>query len=271
METPQDAPVEPRALQVSVLVVSQQQRPLLAATLTALAARTEPELSEVIVVDCGSQDGSAHLDEEFEAVTFLRLPRNFGWARAVNIGCRTAKGQYLLLLPNGVEVTPDTIQRLLAALESQPTAGAVCPAGAFYALPKPGDAALRSVSPEAAEYPFDQPVLIPKVALASMNYFPDTYGQFYADLELFHKIREAGKRVHVLPDLVLPRQTAPQDLMDEETLAADQLNGLAAYYGKNFGFLSGFTFRLSTGLKALATLRLGLAGKVLGGAKVDGL
>lgn len=271
METPQDAPVEPRGLEVSVLIVSQQQKPLLAASLTALAARNEPELSEVIVVDCGSQDGSAHLDEQFEGFTFLRLPRNFGWARAVNIGCRTAKGQYLLLLPNGVEVEPDTIQRLLAALEEQPASGAVCPAGNFYALPKPGDTVLRLVSPEAAEYPFDQPVLIPKVALVSMNYFPDSYGQCYADLELFHKIREAGKRVRVLSDLVLRRQSAPQELMDEETLAADQLNGLAAYYGKNYGFLSGFGFRLGAGFKALATLRLGLASKVLGGAKVDGL
>jgi GT2 family glycosyltransferase len=271
METPQDAPVEPRPLQVSVLVISQQQKPLLAATLTALAARTKPELSEVIVVDCGSQDGSAHLDEEFQAVTFLRLPRNFGWTRAVNIGCRTAKGQYLLLLPNGVTVTPDAIQRLLAALEQQPAAGAACPAGTFYALPKPGETALRPVSPESAEYPFDQPVLIPKVALASMNYFPDSYGQFYADLELFHKIREAGKRLVVLPDLVLPRQSAPQELMDEETLAADRIHGLAVYYGRNYGFLSGFTFRLRAGLQALATLRLGLAAKVLSGSKVDGL
>lgn len=272
METPAPELNGPKSARVSILIVSQHQAPLLRATLTALAARLEPELSEILVVDCGSQDGSARLDEEFEGITILRLPRNFGWTRAINIATRTAKGEYLLVLPNGCQVEPDTVQKLLAAIEGDARAGAACPAGEFFALPKAGDEALTALSSTAApEYPFDHPVLLPKLALVSMNYLPDNYGQYYADLELFHKIREAGKRIVVLNDVMLRRERAPQEMIDAETDLADRLNGLGTFYSKNYGFMAGFTFWLGQVLKAAFSFRLGLAAKLLGSTKVDGL
>ncbi len=263
--------MEPRPARVSVVVVSQEQVELLRGTLQALAQREKPEESEVIVVDCGSQDGSARLDDEIEGMTFLRLPRNFGWTKAVNIATRTAKGEYLLLLPNGVEVGPDTIGRLLGALEADPGAGAACPAGEFYALPRAGDSDLRAVGAAEAEYPFDQAVLLPRIGIVSMNYLPDAYGQFYGDLDLFYKMRGAGKRILVLADLVLPRRRAPLALIDAEMAEADRLNGLASFYSKNYGFGAWLSFWLGQSLKALAGMRLGLLGKLLTGAKVDGL
>jgi glycosyltransferase involved in cell wall biosynthesis len=271
METPALESTEERGPRVSILIVSQHQVQLLRPTLTALAARLEPGLSEVLVVDCGSRDGSARLDEEFEGVTFLRLPRNFGWTKAINIATRTAKGEFLFLLPNGCQVEPDTIQRLLEALEANPKAGAVSPAGEFYALPKPGDTALTSVPASAAEYPFDHPVLLPKVTLASMNYLPDAYGQYYGDLELFYKIREAGKKVLVLEDLVVKRDRAPQEMIDAELDAADRLNGLGAFYSKNYGFMPWLSFWLGQTASAAFSFKLGLAAKLLGSSKVDGL
>jgi glycosyltransferase involved in cell wall biosynthesis len=267
MESPQTDNQAPKPVRVSVLVVSQHQVQLLRPTLAALAARNNADESEVIVVDCGSRDGSARIDEEFEGITVLRLPRNFGWTKAINIATRTAKGEYLFVVPNGVEIAPDTIDRLLTAIESNPQAGAVCPAAELYALPKPGDVELT----RGSEYPFDQPVLYPKLALVSMNYLPETYGQYYADLELFYKIREAGKQVVVLSDLVLKRERARQEMIDGEMDAADRLNGLGAFYSKNYGFGAGFSFWLGQTLKAAVSFRLGLAGKLLSSSKVDGL
>ncbi len=263
--------IESRGIRVSVVVVSQQQVGLLRPTLEALAALENPEESEVIVVDCGSQDGSARLDDEFEGMTFLRLPRNFGWTKAVNIATRTAKGEYLLLLPSGVRIEPGTIGQMIAALEGDASAGAVCPEGEFYALPQPGDTSLRRVSAAEAVYPHDQPVLLPRLAIVSMNYLPDSYGQYYGDLDLFHKMRAAGKRIHVIEGLQLKRERAPLTVIDAETAEADRLNGLASYYSKNYGMGAWLSFWLGQSLKALASFRLGLAGKLLSGAKVDGL
>jgi glycosyltransferase involved in cell wall biosynthesis len=268
IEVQLEGPSGPR---VSVVIVSQSQVMLLRATLTALAARQEPQLSEVIVVDCGSYDGSPRLDEEFEGVTFLRLPRNFGWTKAVNIATRTAKGEYLFLLPNGCQVETDTIQRLVAGLEADSQAGAVCPLSEGKALPQGGASQLRPMSGERIEYPFDLPVLFPKVALVSMNYLPSQYGQYIADAELFLKMKQAGKVVKVLADVSVGRDRLPLEGPDAEVAEADRLSGLASYYSRNEGFMSGVQFWLGQCFGLLFSGRFGLFSKVLGGAKIDGM
>jgi GT2 family glycosyltransferase len=268
---------------VSVIIISQAQRSALEATLSSLVAArlaesapvegeaAPPKLFEVLVVDCGSRDGSATLDEQFEGITFMRLPKNFGWTRAFNIATRTAKGEYLFHLPPGLTIEPNTIPALLAALQSDPQAGAVSPAGRFYALPKPGDTKLAEVPASQAQYPHNQAVLYPRLALSSINYFPDKYGQHFADLELFHKMREAGKKLKVLEELHLGGAPAETPLIDPEIAEADRLHGLSVFYGKNYGGATGLKFTLGQALGAAFRFRLGLAGKLFSGTKVDGL
>ena len=68
---------------------------------------------EILVVDKGSQDESPGLDAEFPNTTFLRLPRNFGNTKALNIATRTAVGEYIFFLSPEIEVAPDTAAALL--------------------------------------------------------------------------------------------------------------------------------------------------------------
>jgi hypothetical protein len=68
--------------QVSVVIVSCNRIDVLRASLTALKGAVQNPAMQLIVVDNGSQDGSAALDSEFPAVQFLRLPQNFGLTKA---------------------------------------------------------------------------------------------------------------------------------------------------------------------------------------------
>jgi hypothetical protein len=83
--------------QVSVLVVSEDNAPALRRCLQALEGSVERERFEILVIDNGSQDESPRLDTEFPGATFLRLPRRFGVVKALNIGMRTAKGEFFPL------------------------------------------------------------------------------------------------------------------------------------------------------------------------------
>lgn len=123
-ETPRE---ESPALRCSVLVVARNCAGPLGRALVALERSSPREAIEIIVVDNGSRDGTGQLDAGFPAASFLRLPKNFGYTKAANIGIRGAKGDYVLLLPATVEVAPDTIVRLAARLEAEPELGAVCP------------------------------------------------------------------------------------------------------------------------------------------------
>ena len=86
---------------------------------------------EVVVVDNGSSDGSAQrLAREFPQITVLPQERNLGFAAGCNVGMRQAlahDAEYVLLLNNDTFVAPDFIREMLAAIESDPRIGAVCP------------------------------------------------------------------------------------------------------------------------------------------------
>ena len=75
------------------------------------------EVPHVIVVDNGSEDGSADLvAEEFPEVTLLKLSRNTGFCHAVNAGIRLTRTDYCFLLNNDTEIDRDCVRNLRAAI-----------------------------------------------------------------------------------------------------------------------------------------------------------
>ena len=72
---------------------------------------------EVILVDNGSSDGScAFVASSYPWVHMIELPENFGFCKAVNEGIKASRAPYVLLLNNDIEVTPDFIEEMLAAI-----------------------------------------------------------------------------------------------------------------------------------------------------------
>jgi hypothetical protein len=53
-------------------------------------------------------------------------------------------------------------------------------------------------------------------------------------------------------------------------MEADRIHGLAVYFGKHYGFLTGLLFRIKSILKALFTLRLSLFMSLISATKIDG-
>lgn len=76
-------------------------------------------LTEVIVVDNGSVDGSQDfVRTHFPQFLLVCLDKNYGFCRAVNEGIRRAKSPYVILLNNDTEVKPDFAIRLLEAIRA---------------------------------------------------------------------------------------------------------------------------------------------------------
>ncbi len=229
------------------------------------------------MVDKGSLDGSAQIDSEIPEVTVLRLPRNFGQTKALNIGVRTAVGEFVLILSPEFELAPGAIDTMRSYLEAHndtiavvalpsdengrvrsplrplPEAGPLwdawnsgrgLPAGD---LPDGGDA----VPADAFE---GAPVLVRRQFIRGMNFFDERYGEFGWEMELSWQIRGALRRLMVLPgaralyhedcQLLLPASGRAQ-------LAADRALGMATYLGKHAGTWVGIQFRLKASLVAL--------------------
>lgn len=105
---------------VSVVIPNYNGAGWLPGCLDALAAQTFRN-SEVLLVDNGSTDPSRPLlRERYAHVRLIALARNTGFAAAVNIGIRAARGEYVALLNTDTVARPDWLAALVQALDQSP-------------------------------------------------------------------------------------------------------------------------------------------------------
>ena len=272
----------PQPPKVSVLIVSHNSAAPLRRCLAALERSEERETFEILVVDAGSQDESPTLDMEFPAATFLRMPRHFGLSKAFNVGMRTAKGELVLFLEPNVEVFPDMVSRLAAALEAETQAVAVCPllvnpegepAPEIYKLPdREGIAAAWRAGRFTAPFPAELtgepiPVEMPTLAalmvrlyfLRGLRYIDERYGNSWIETEISFQILRASRKILLVPAARAIRHPEPgrvfaEGARVEALLAADWALCAATYAAKRFGFFAGLKVRMAAVLQALGAL-----------------
>lgn len=109
------------AVKVSVVIVNWNRRALLEACLRSLCGG-QGTTFETIVVDNGSEDGSADFAEQFAltspyAIQVIRNRENRGFCGANNQGIDAARGEFVALLNNDAEAGPMWLASLLEAFE----------------------------------------------------------------------------------------------------------------------------------------------------------
>lgn len=113
---------------LSVVVLSWNTKDLTRACLRALFAETPRHPREVIVVDNGSQDGSADaIAAQFPQVRLLRNPDNRLYAAGNNQGAAVAIGEFVCTLNSDTEVREGALDRLVDFLREHPEYGAAAP------------------------------------------------------------------------------------------------------------------------------------------------
>ena len=283
-------PPEPIPLKVSALLVTRNQAEAARRSVAALEKSVPRGMLEILVADSGSRDGTAQLDEEFPSLIMLRNARNFGWTKIANIGTRTAKGEYLLLLYPGAEVEPGTVAKLAGYLEADPSAAAVVPVehdasgnvvSTFYAMPGAGELTQRRAqghwghplplpaSGAPVEFPAGAPVMVRRQAVVQINYLDGRFGQFGADLDLFFQIKRGGRKIVFLPEARVTSGDRTPELAHGYD-ASDLAHGSASYLGKWFGAGAGLSARIGGAFSRLSGADVGGFLGVLTGSKVDG-
>ncbi len=270
-------------VQTSVLVVSHNRREALQRLLASLEQSVDRERIEILVVDNASTDGSAQLDAEFPNVRLIRLPRNFGLTKALNIGVRAAAGEFVMFLHDDTDPAPDAVSRLAGQLAGDPEAAAACPllvnssdapAPQLRDLPAPGNLdapwvpAHPSEAVESVDYPTGAALLIRKHFLQAMRHIDERYGQFWSDAEICRQVRHAGKKILLVSQARVKHAGGREPATELEI--ADRALGAAKFLGKHYGLVSGLKYRIGAILSALAGLHLGRVGYLLSGQKIDG-
>jgi N-acetylglucosaminyl-diphospho-decaprenol L-rhamnosyltransferase len=264
---------------ISVVVVSHNRAEQLRACLESLEKSQGRESLQIIVIDNGSIDGSGQLESDFPNTRFLRLPKNFGLTRALNIGWRAAEAELVLFLHEDTQVELDAIQRLAAVLDERSDAAAVCPllldddgkpAPQLGNLPPDGEytpAEVSSPEPFAVTYSRGAALMVRAFVIKSIRQIDERYGQFGADADLAAHIRRGGKKIFLVPEAHARHQGGGEY---DVTRRADLLLGRAAFIGKYQGFAAGLKATLASILVPLITFRWGELRYTISGQKIDG-
>jgi GT2 family glycosyltransferase len=186
---------------------------------------------ETMVVDNGSTDGSVELLEQ-GGIPHVALPRNTGFAAAVNLGVARTTAKAILVLNADTVLEPGCAGRLLDALEADPALGGVqprilqlersgaapplvdsaCLYSAGQALTRDGRALeLGAGEPQRRELLQPREVfgvcgaacLLRRELFAQLGGYEERYFAFYEDVDLNVRARIAGWRFEYVPQAVV--------------------------------------------------------------------
>jgi len=261
-----------------VVVVSHNRADRLRSCLESLERCEGRERLQFIVVENGSSDGSAQIVDAIPKIQLIRLPKNFGLTKALNLGWRAADAEYVLFLHEDTEVEPGAVARLADALDTHAEAAAVCPllvdaegnpAPQLGSLPPDGAwrAAEPAEEPAAVEYPRGAALMARVFLIKAVRQIDERYGQFGGDADLAAQILRAGKKILMVSGARVRHYGGRPA---EPLVQADFLLGRAVFAGKYLGFAAGLRARLGAVFSPLVGLKLAELRYTLSGQKVDG-
>ena len=284
-------------LDVSIIIVNWNTRDLLRRCLQAIARGRGGVRAQILVVDNGSNDGSALLvAEEFPWVELLRNSENVGFARANNQAYQRVQGRYVLLLNPDTEVGFGSIEHMVQFLDADPQRAGVTAVlrnldgtvqryhkrlprwryvlfsetilrnlfpgnrwlRAFYMHDEPFESMTEVEQPPAACLMLRRSILMPLL-------FDERFPIFYNDVDLCRWLYDRGHRLFLLPGAEVMHHGGAGgvcELPDQGII--DSLIGLVRYYRKHEGRLCAGILWLILTVNSMLVLGGGLGKVVLG-------
>ena len=222
---------------ITVVIVNFNGGPLLAEAVRSVLASSVAV--DILVGDNGSTDGSLELLRRSVGsdarLRIIENHRNLGFARACNLLLAQARGDYLLVLNPDALIRPDTVERMVKALQVHPEAGmAGClirnpdgseQAGCRRLVPTPGRSLVRVLhlhrffphQPRFGDFVLTReplpsvpvPVeaisgafmLVRRKVIERVGAFDDAYFMHCEDLDWCMRVRQAGWQILFVPEV----------------------------------------------------------------------
>ena len=215
---------------VGIAIVCHNNREKLAATLASLQA-AGCESSRILVADALSSDGTAEwLRETHPGVRVHALDRNDGPNPGRNLGIRETPHPYVFLMDADVQVLPDTIVKLRAAMAAEPAVKIGSPIVVHADAPETiqyagghlhficeainpwmnRPLAQRGTAREDVGIASANGLLIEREAAIGIGLFDERYFMGKDDGDFTHRMRLAGHRILELPDALVLHRSRPR-------------------------------------------------------------
>ena len=207
---------------VSVIIVNYNGRIWLEKFLdSVLHCRYPQNRFEIILVDNGSHDGSIEYVknkcEKNSKMKIVSIKENVGWARAVNLGFKKARGEVLVHISSDVQVSSEWLQELVKAIKSDPAiAIAQCNSISYFDRHSI-DSGMNFIDKYGFSYSFASPNKDPqevffaealafgirRSVLKLIGLFDENYYMEYDDQDICWRAHLAGFKVVFVPTAVV--------------------------------------------------------------------
>ena len=255
---------------ISVVIVNYNCGEFLQECVKSVSASTVP--FEIIVADNASSDNSinrlrdfSHLDGQLK---IHRNTRNLGFAKAANLILPKAYGDFVLLLNPDCVIQPDTLKRMIVAMDQRPDVGmAGClirngddseQKGSIRELPTPWRAMVRVLHldrlfPNSSRFqnfeshqvlPMDGPIevdgisgafmLVRPTAIEHVGALDEGYFLHCEDLDWFVRFRKAGWKILYVPDVEIVHHGGASSTRYPLRILWHKHKGMVRFYRKFF-------------------------------------
>lgn len=223
---------------------------------------------EIIVVDNGSRISSAGQieRENYPNTRVIVTEKNLGFAGGNNFGMREAKGEYIFLLNNDTEVTPDLIELTLKPFLKDAKVGVVSPKIKFFNSPNTIQyAGFEQMNPYTGRSKMiggkevdcgqhDVPgetygahgaaMMIRKRVIEEVGMFAENFFLYYEEWDWSTRIRKAGYKVFYQPEAVVYHKESMTVGKKSTLKVYYQTRNRILYMKRNTGRLQFFVFIL---------------------------
>lgn len=200
---------------------------------------------EILVCDMNSDiDPTERIkSQQYPNTTVIRSSKNLGWGPGNNWGMRQAKGEFLFVVNNDTEVTPDLIESLIAPFKKDETIGIVCPKIRFFYNPEViqyagfnpinnltgrntsvGNCEVDKGQHDVSSFTFSAhgcAMMIKKQVLEKVGMFPEKFFIYYDEMDLSARVIKGGYKI-----LYEPRGL----IFHKESMAMGKKSSIKTYY-----------------------------------------
>lgn len=276
-------------MELSIIIVNWNALDYLRECIASIYEYTSDSNFEIIVVDNAStKEDVGVLKMTFPEVIIIKSRHNVGFARANNLGCRQAKGSYVLFLNPDTKLVGPAITILLDRMRSLPDAGIVgcrqvspdltVQTTSIQKFPTISNQILNieflrlrwpacplwNIAPLFCDNPL--PVVVDVIPGACMllrrelfeqvGMFSEEYFMYAEDIDLNHKVARIGLKNYYVSDAVIihygGKSSAQKSVSQWATMM--KYRAMGQYYSKNHGRAYATLYRTAMGACAIGRI-----------------
>lgn len=228
---------------VSIITVNYNQAEVTCALIESLNKITYPNFEIIVIDNASPTDDPSIIKKRYPNVIFIQNPINYGFAAGNNFGLMRARGDYVLLLNNDIEVAKDFMEPLIDKLQQNINIGAVSPKIRYYYQPDTiqyagftpmnfvtmRNFAIGHREVDKGQYNFDTEtfyahgaaMLVPMEVVKEVGLMSYIFFLYYEEADWCERIKKANYTIHFVHN---------STVFHKESVSTGRLSDLKIYY-----------------------------------------